>query len=395
VLIYPVYALLFADAGLTGGQISSLFALWSLAGFLLEVPSGAWADTFSRRQLVAGALVLRSIGFALWLLFPSYLGFAAGFLLWGASGAMTSGTIEALVYDELAAQTRSEAGDGAGEGAGEGAADRYVRVIGRGNTVALLSMLVATALAAPALAVGGYPLVGAASVAVGLAGAAAAWSLPETRPQEQEEVRGYLAMLRAGLTEVRGQPRVGRAVVLLATVTGLSAIDEYFPLLARATGASTVAVPLLFTLPITAAALASALADRWSGISPARLAGAVGLAAGTLAVGSLSGHPAGLLAVAVSFGVLELFTVVGEARLQETISGPARATVLSVTGLGSEVAALAVFAGFGFGESTLDIPLLMALAGLPLAGAALLTWRWLPPSTPRIFRENASDTPSR
>jgi hypothetical protein len=391
VLIYPVYALLFADAGLTGGQISSLFAIWSLAGFLLEIPSGAWADTFSRRRLVAGALVLRSIGFALWLLFPSYLGFAAGFLLWGASGAMTSGSIEALVYDELAAQTRSEAGDGAGEGA----ADRYVRVIGRGNTVALLSMLVATALAAPALAVGGYPLVGAASVAVGLAGAAAAWSLPETRPQEQEEVRGYLAMLRAGLAEVRGQPQVGRVVVLLATVTGLSAIDEYFPLLARATGASTVAVPLLFTLPLAAAALASALADRWSGISPARLAGAVGLAAGTLAVGSLSGHPAGLLAVAVCFGVLELFTVVGEARLQETISGPARATVLSVTGLGSEVAALAVFAGFGFGESTLDIPLLMALAGLPLAGAALLTQRWLPPSTPRIFRENASDSPCR
>jgi Major Facilitator Superfamily len=365
VLLYPVYALLFADAGLSGGQLSSLFAIWSMTGFVLEVPSGAWADTFSRRRLVAVALLLRSAGFALWVLWPSYPGFAVGFVLWGASGAMTSGTVEALVYDELAATKDT---------------DRYVRVVGRGNTVALLSMLAATALAAPAHAAGGYPLVGAASVAVGLAGAAAALSFPETRPQEQQGVRGYVATLRAGLHEVRGQPRVARAVVLLASVTGLTAVDEYFPLLARDAGAGTTAVALLATLPIAAAAVASALAGRWSGIAPGRLGAALGAAGVALAAGSLARHPAGMVAVAACFGLLELFTVVGEARLQEAMSGRARATVLSVTGLGSEVAALAVFAGFGLGESRLDlnIPVLMALAALPLAGAGLLTRGWLP-----------------
>jgi MFS family permease len=365
VLLYPLYALLFADAGLTGGQISSLFAIWSLTGFVLEVPSGAWADAFSRRRLVAVALLLRSVGFALWVLFPSYPGFAAGFVLWGASTAMTSGTVEALVYDELAAV---------------GATDRYVPVVGRANTVALLSTLVTTALAAPALAAGGYPLVGAASVAVGLAGAAAAISFPETKPQEQEGVRGYFATLRAGLAEVRGQPRVTRAVVLVAGVTGLITIDEYFPLLAREMGAPTVAVPLLYTLPIAAAAAASALADRWSTITPGRLGLALAAAAVALATGAMAGHPAGILAVAACFGVLELFTVVSEARLQEAISGPARATVLSVTGLGSEVMALAVFAGFGLGGSIVDTSVLMASVAIPLAGSALLTRRWLPPA---------------
>jgi hypothetical protein len=352
---------------LSSGQISSLFAIWSVAGFVLEVPSGAWADTFSRRRLVAAGLLLRSLGFALWLLWPSYPGFAVGFLLWGASGAMTSGTIEALVYDALAAARAS---------------DRYVRVIGRGNTAALLAMLAASALAAPAYAAGGYPLVGAASVAVGLVGAATAMSLSEARPREQEEVRGYLATLRAGLGEVRGQPRLARTVLLLAAVGGLTAIEEYFPLLARDTGASITGVALLGTLPIAAATAASALADRWSAVTPARLGLAVAAAAGALAAGALARHPAGMLGVAACFGVLELFTVLGEARLQEAISGPARATVLSVTGLGSEVAALALFAGFGFGESTLDVTALMALTGLPLAGAALLTRRWLPPAGP-------------
>ena len=49
---YALYAVLFADHGLTVAQISSLFAIWSLTGFLLEVPSGALADIVSRRGLL-------------------------------------------------------------------------------------------------------------------------------------------------------------------------------------------------------------------------------------------------------------------------------------------------------------------------------------------------------
>jgi hypothetical protein len=39
--MYAVYALLFADHGMSVGQISSLFVVWSSTSFLLEVPSGA------------------------------------------------------------------------------------------------------------------------------------------------------------------------------------------------------------------------------------------------------------------------------------------------------------------------------------------------------------------
>jgi hypothetical protein len=77
-----VYALLFADAGLTTGQISTLFALWSVVSFTFEVPSGAWADTWSRRRLYALGSFLTAAGFAAWTLWPAYPGFALGFLLW-------------------------------------------------------------------------------------------------------------------------------------------------------------------------------------------------------------------------------------------------------------------------------------------------------------------------
>ncbi|GAB3962516.1 hypothetical protein GCM10027615_00710 [Plantactinospora veratri] len=85
VLLYPVYALLFTDTGLSVAQISSLFVVWSLTGILLEVPSGVWADAVSRRLLLAVAPLLGAVGFGLWVAAPSYWVFALGFVLWGCA----------------------------------------------------------------------------------------------------------------------------------------------------------------------------------------------------------------------------------------------------------------------------------------------------------------------
>ncbi|MER6596177.1 MFS transporter, partial [Micromonospora purpureochromogenes] len=126
VLLYPVYALLFSDTGLSIGQISSLFVVWSATSILLEVPSGAWADAVSRRLLLCLAPLLAGAGYALWVLAPSYPAFALGFVLWGAGGALGSGALEALVFTELDRL---------------GAAGRYARTMGRARTAAVLGVL--------------------------------------------------------------------------------------------------------------------------------------------------------------------------------------------------------------------------------------------------------------
>lgn len=362
-LLYPVYALLFADAGLSTGQISSLFVIWSLVSFTLEIPSGALADAYSRRRLVAIGAVLRAIGFALWTFAPSYPAFAAGFVLWGASSAMTSGSVEALVYDELAAA---------------GATERYVRTVGLAQTTALVAELTAMALATPAFLLGGYELVGAASIAVSLAVVPIALAFPEAPRVEQAGGGDYLRTLLAGLAEVRANRAVTKTVVLYAALTGLGAIDEYVPILAREMGAPTSLVPLLFVLPVAAMAVASALADRLRHLSAGRLAATVAVGGVLLAAGASAGHPAGMVAVALCFAALELCDIIIEARIQGAIAGPARATVLSVAGFGQEVAALAVYASFGLGSSVLPVPVLLALIGVPIVLSGGLTRRWLP-----------------
>jgi MFS family permease len=231
-----VYQLLFTDHGLSATEVSSLFIIWSTTAFLLEVPSGAWADVFSRRKLLVLGTLIRGLGFAGWIVVPSYAGFALGFVLWGISSALISGTFEALVYDELAAR---------------GAADRYAGLIGRAKSAALVLNLAATALAAPLFKLGGYPLLGIVSVCSCLVQAAVALSLPEaTRvatADETKEVQAgvdspageslagdsvlgrYLVMLRLGLSEVATSQVVRKTVALVALLGGFLAFDEYSP----------------------------------------------------------------------------------------------------------------------------------------------------------------------
>ncbi|WP_308167447.1 MFS transporter [Catellatospora tritici] len=369
VLFFPVYALLFADAGLDTAQITSLFLIWAGVSFALEVPSGAWADAFSRRRLLAFGALLRCTGFAVWWLWPTYHGFALGFVLWAVRSAASSGTKEALLYDELVAI---------------GAAGRYQAVASRAATVAMLSMLVTTALAAPAYAFGqrfgaGYALIALGSMLACLGSAAAALALPEQPKAERsgDGVRTYLAKLRGGLAEARGDRTVRRALVVAALVPALSAFDEYVPLLVRDLGMATAGVPLVLALMMGAMAAGSALAERWRA-SPVAIGSVIVSAGVLLAAGALAGDLVGLGPIAVCFGLLQLTRVLTETRLQEVMSGSSRATVLSVAGFACELGALGVYGLFGLGSLWLDVVAVSALFAIPVVAVGLLASRWLP-----------------
>ena len=137
--IYPVYALLFADHGLGPAEISSLFVVWSATTFLLEVPSGAWADVVSRRALLAASAVVNGVGYAVWVAWPGYAGFLLGFVLWGLSSALASGTFEAFTYDELAAVGQER---------------RYAQVIGWTTSAGLVGLMLSNLAAAPLILLG-------------------------------------------------------------------------------------------------------------------------------------------------------------------------------------------------------------------------------------------------
>ncbi|MFE7837597.1 MFS transporter [Streptomyces sp. NPDC057474] len=334
VLLYPVYALLFSDTGLSIWQISSLFALWSITGIVLEVPSGAWADAVSRRLLLWLGPLLTAAGFALWVIVPSYWAFALGFVLWGVRGALGSGALEALVYDELDRL---------------GAADRYARVIGRAQAVGMVAVMAAMGLAGPVLDFGGYPAVGAASVLVCVLTSVMATRFPEHRSAvagggERASTR---TTLRTGLAEVRRDRSVRGALLLVPAVGAVwGALDEYTPLLVRDTGVAEHTVPYLLLVIWVGPTIGSLLTGAGERLRTAGLGVVLAGSAFVLAVGALMGTPAGIGLVSVAFGGFQLVNVLADARLQDRIEGARRATLTSVASMGTELATVGVFAAY-------------------------------------------------
>lgn len=100
-LIYPFYTVMFVDHGMSSIQVSLPMAGSCAASVVFEVPSIALADKYFREKVLFLGQLLRAEGFGIWTSFPKFLGFLAGFVLWGIKGAPWSGTFEALFFDEL------------------------------------------------------------------------------------------------------------------------------------------------------------------------------------------------------------------------------------------------------------------------------------------------------
>jgi MFS family permease len=350
VALYPLYALLFADTGLSDAEISGLFALWSAVGIAAEVPSGAAADRFGRRNALVAGPLLAAAAFATWTLFPGLVGFGAGFVLWGLGSALSSGAQEALLHDGLAAVD---------------AAEHYVRVQGWVTAAGLVAQLPAAAAATALFAAGGYVAAGWASVAACLATAAVATRLPDLRADRDDDEPGYLATLRAGLDEVATRPTVRGAVLAFGLLFGLDAYEEYFPLIARDLQVDTALVPIaLLVIPLVGA-VGAALGGRADRLSAGGLSAVLGTGAAVLAVAGYVAHPAALAGVALFYGLYRMVLVVVDARLQERIAGPARATVTSVANVVAELPAFAVYGAWALGGAP-AVTAFVALVALAL-----------------------------
>ena len=332
-LLYPVYTLLFSDTGLSVWQISSLFVTWSVSSLVLEVPSGAWADATSRRGLLIGGPLLTAVAFTLWVAAPGYWVFALGFALWGLKSALTSGALEALVYEELQRLDATE---------------KYATLMGRGQVAGVVAAMCSGAVAAPMISTGGFAAVGAASVAACMLASLIAMMFPENRIRSYDEADlSWADTLTAGLAEARRSSSVRSAVILVAVIASIwGALDEYTPLMIESGGVTAADVSLLMVViwaGASAGGLAAGRVAQWGSTAFAVFvcAGAV-----LMAVGALSRHPVGVVVLAVAFGVFQCATVVADTRLQNSIAGPARATVTSLAGMSTDVATLAVYGSY-------------------------------------------------
>jgi hypothetical protein len=137
-------------------------------------------------------------------------------------------------------------------------------------------------------------------------------------------------------------------------------------------------VPVLVTITVAGQVVGTALVGRTARSSARRVGATVATGAVLVSVGALVTPYAGFAVIAVGYGMLNNAMLVGETRLQDQITGPARATVTSVLGLGEEIVALSVYGAFALGSQALGFPALVALLGLPVLLVAAAVARFLP-----------------
>lgn len=331
-LIYPLYAVMFAHAGLRPLQITSLLVVWSVTAFLLEVPAGVIADRYPRRVVLVGGVLLRALGYGMWLTLPHYTGFLIGFVLWGLKSAFTSGTKEALVYDELNRVRDVPA---------------YARVTGRMTSLSFLAVVLAS-LAASLLASWGYGLLLLLSIAAILASAIAIWSLPPSERTEAVASPSYRGTLRDGIRLVWDRPSVLFLVVLASLIGGLGSVDEYFGLFLHQRAFTDSAIALWTAVIFLLSAVGSALAHRWEK-RPVPVIPILLVWASALYVAALAPGLVGPLLLAGFYLVYGAGRVLTNARLQHLVTDSVRATVTSVGSFGAEFLALVSYGLMGLG----------------------------------------------
>jgi|HubBroStandDraft_1064217.scaffolds.fasta_scaffold14159_3 MFS family permease len=332
ILIFPLYTVMFVDAGLTPAEITVCLTAWSVTSFVLQVPSGVIADRWSRRHILAWAQLARGAGFAVWLLYPHFWGFFAGLQLWGIKSAFTSGTFEALLYDELKAR---------------GEAQSYTRVFGRVRAVQSGGVLLAALGAALAARYGYSAMLAASLVSVGIATVAAV-SLPPAPLAASAREHDYLAHLRLGLAASFRAPAVLSILAFSAVVLALgAALEEFWPIFGAKVGLARSVIAVFVGGQNAIEMLVSLVAYRLSGL-PTRGFYAL-FALGGLVLASAGGiftAPAMLLLAAYS-GLMKLVSVVFEGRLQHAITSDQRATIGSVKSFLAQIGITALYMSFG------------------------------------------------
>ena len=363
----PVTVLMFDARGLSIGAIGAMYAVFTIAVGLLELPTGGLADTWGRRPVLLLAATADVVGLVAFALANSLVLLLLAVLVLALGQALYSGPLEAWYVDAVHAQdaradvtpglARGHSAQGLGLGIGAlvgGALPQLAGGLPSDGDDVLLSFSV------PFLVAAGLSAIGMVAIA----------TLLDEPPRERTHVAapGVVATMR-------------RAISISTRNTAVRAVLGRFTLVACGTMAFELIVPVrlealtdqperaasVYAAIFTAGMLGSAISANLAPFVRRRFGGA---ASGAMVVTVAGGVVACLGAidgvVPVAIGLLGGYLLTGPARpllaevIHREVAAGERATVLSAQSI---VAMIGAFAG------SLLLP---ALAGASTTGMAML-----------------------
>jgi MFS family permease len=312
IVIYPFYVIMFGQRGnVSAAGVGALLAIWMVASVLAEVPTGIIADRFSKKWSLVIGQALQLATFTIWLIAPDFLGYLAGFLLWGIGEAFLSGASQAYLYESLDDEHRKIFG----------------KIYARSSAFTMMAYFAGSLLA---FAIGPrYDILLLVSMAISLISLVITLGLPTTRRRIQVELRPKI--LLSAFKAIRKHPVLRHILVGAVIIQGLmSMLGEYMPAYYQQVGASLHAVPLL----MAAGSAAAAALYWWMHHVETQISRYQPLIAGgflCLFVASFwSGTAAAIISFFVFTRILRMLSVHNESQIQHHAPNEARATVGSL-----------------------------------------------------------------
>jgi len=325
---------MFQDHGLSMLQISSLLITWAACQMILEIPSGILADKIPRKYVLLIGSILKSFVFLFWLK-HDYLFYSIGFIFWGISGALKSGTFLAFVYDELKNINKEKL---------------YEKISARIKTVGFVGLAIA-------LGIGGfvakysYDLALILSIIVSLLNIFVVTSFPVVKPYKSTEEKNYLIFLTNAIKETKKDKILLKLMIYFVMIMGFyGAYDEFADIVARNMGFGIAQVGLIGSATYMLIALGSYSAPYLLKIhkllNNERL---IFFLTGCLFfIVGLKPVPILILLLLVAEYLAAVGGVKLEAKIQHQIDSNKRATLLSVNNLLLEGFAIIATGIFGF-----------------------------------------------
>jgi len=310
---YAVYTIFFSLRGLSVVQIALLLSWWSLTSILLEIPTGALADCRSRKALLTIAPLIKSLCFVAWFLADGHFTlYALGFLLWSLSGALVSGTQEALLYDTLSHYGRRQ---------------DYGRALGRASGYNYLAQA-AGAILGGVLASFGIEWAILLSVIPLLFTAYCALHFQEVPKTEPAREIHYLQHIRLAVVELRDNLLLRYFGIYLLGISIIGETEEFDQLYYQLVHLPLSAFGAVMCIEMLLCALGTRLAHRMKGkpviLTVLPLLGGLCL----LVVWRLPCIPTiGLILIA--YAIIAPARILAESHIQHSIRGASRATITS------------------------------------------------------------------
>ncbi len=346
--------LFFVDRGLNTWQISVLLAVWSFSQIILEVPLGVVADKYSRRNLLAIGMFLQSIGFALWLM-PNIIAYAAGFFLGGVKNALTSGTLEAFIYDELKAHHRE---------------DDYEKVNGRLETIGWMGITTSVVIGG-FVAMYSYNWVMIQTVAACVAAGLAVLSIRSVKAVRSTQEAQYFTVLRQAWLAVKNSPRVLYILAFICLVfASYNSADEYWGLIYQHFGISVGSIGILLALGYGCFAL-SGYTVEWFKTFDHRLHHLVFTSAVVFLLAAFIQSAFSLPLIFLGMYLLKVAQIKFDAKFQHAIHADQRATISSFKGLLFELIYIGFVMMYGFVSSRGTMVFIIYLMAVLLFGLTL------------------------